>query len=98
MAPTLIAHDYGTNTSFSYPLTLLIELGPLGLIAYLYFLFSMVARLFSKGSDSSNLGQCIAVALTALFAFQTGNGIGLTTLAWCVFALGSIEIAKRGDL
>lgn len=98
MAPTLTFCDYGTNATFSYILTLLVELGPLGLVAYVYLVLGMAVRLFKQRKNGSLFGVCVAVALVALLAFQTGNGIGLTPLAWCVFALASIEIAERkGD-
>ena len=98
MAPSLTFYDYGTNTTFSYALTLLVELGPIGLVAYGYFVFSMVVRLFGDSLSCSLSGVSIAVALVAYLAFQIGNGVGLTPLAWCLFALGSIEIANRkGD-
>lgn len=98
MAPTLTFCDYGTNTTFSYILTLLVELGPLGLVAYIYLVLGMALRLLKKKSSISSFSGCVAVALIALLAFQVGNGIGLTPLAWCVFAIASIEIAAmKGD-
>ena len=100
MAPSLTYADFGTNTTFSYVLTLLVELGPLGLIAYLYFFGSMVTGLVKSRNVQRLDGPLLAVASVALFAFQVANGIGLTPLAWCVFALDSIVLygkVNEGD-
>lgn len=92
MAPALTFADYGTNATFNYVLTLLVELGPLGLVAYLYFIGSMVIGLAGRRGPRRADGVVLSVAVLALFAFQVANGIGLTPLAWCVFALASIEL------
>lgn len=95
MAPTLTFADYGTNTTFSYVLTLLVELGPFGLVAYLYFIGSMVVGLAGRRGPRRADAAVLSVAVLALFAFQVANGIGLTPLAWCVFALASIELYDK---
>lgn len=95
MAPALTFADYGTNTTFSYALTLLVELGPIGLATYLYFIGSLVVSLAERRSSRHSDGAALSVAVLALFAFQVANGIGLTPLAWCVFALASIELYDK---
>lgn len=92
MAPALTFADYGTNTTFSYVLTLLVELGPIGLATYLYFIGSLVVGLTERKGSRRADGTALSVAVLALFAFQVANGIGLTPLAWCVFALASIKL------
>lgn len=92
MAPALTFADYGTNTTFSYALTLLVELGPIGLATYLYFIGSLVVSLTEHKDSRRADGTALSVAVLALFAFQVANGIGLTPLAWCVFALASIKL------
>lgn len=91
MAPALTFADYGTYATFSYVLTLLVELGPLGLIAYVYFIGGLIA-----GLQTTNVGRQadrvrLSIAVLALFAFQVANGTGLSPLAWCIFGLASIE-------
>lgn len=97
MAPTLTFYDFGTNATFSYVLTLLVEMGPIGLIAYGYLVLSMVLRLLVNDGRLIGSKACVAVALIALLVFQTGNGIGLTPIAWVIFALASIEIVSGKD-
>lgn len=92
MAPALTFSDYGTNTTFSYALTLLVELGPLGLVAYLYLIGSLVVGLAEHKAARRADRAALSISVLALFAFQVANGSGLTPLAWCVFALASIEL------
>lgn len=95
MAPTLTFADYGSNATFSYVLTLLVELGPLGFVAYLYFIGSLVVGLARREGLRHADRAVLSVAVLALLAFQVANGIGLTPLAWCVFALASIELYDK---
>lgn len=91
MAPALTFADYGTRATFSYVLTLLVELGPLGIIAYMYFVGSLIVGLQTTNERQQADQLRLAIAVLALFAFQVANGIGLSPLAWCIFGLASIE-------
>lgn len=46
--PLLTFADYGTHATFSYVLTLLVELGPLGLITYVYFIGGLMVGLHAN--------------------------------------------------
>ena len=95
MAPSLTFADYGTAATFNYVLTLLIELGPFGFIAYLYLVGSLIFNLLKFSGSQRTNGVVLSVVVMALFAFQVANGIGLTPLVWCVLALGSIEVYDK---
>lgn len=94
MASSVLRVDYGTNTTFSYFLTLLVELGIPGLIAYGYFVVKLIINLLSHSSDCRAYRIGLAVSIMALTGFQAGNGSGLIPIAWCLFALAAIEVSR----
>lgn len=91
MAPALTFADYGTHATFSYVLTLLVELGPLGLITYVYFIGGLMVGLHANNERRQADRVRLTISVLALFAFQVANGLGLSPLAWCIFGLASIE-------
>ena len=97
MAPPVLAVDFGTNTTFSYFLTLLVELGLPGLAAYGYFAIRLVARLLGDHTERRTYRIGLAMGILALIGYQVGNGSGLIPIAWCLFALAAIETSTARE-
>lgn len=97
MAPSVLEADYGTNTTFSYFLTLLVELGIPGLVAYGYFVIRIIVNLLGCCSCQKAYRIGLAVGIMALAGFQIGNGSGLIPMAWCLFALAAIETSRNRE-
>lgn len=97
MAPSVLEADYGTNTTFSYFLTLLVELGIPGLVVYGYFVIRIIVNLLGCRSGLKAYRIGLAVGIMALAGFQIGNGSGLIPMAWCLFALAAIETSRNRE-
>ena len=92
MSSTVLKSVGSTYATFSYILTVLLEMGVFGVIAYLYFVLSHVKRMISIHSKVS---KGLAVSIFVTWLFQIANGTGFTYLFWILLAFAKIEMDKR---
>lgn len=95
MSSTVLKSVGSTYATFSYVLTVLLEQGVIGLIAYIYLIFSHINRLrIIKNKKSKGL----AVAIFVTWIFQVVNGTGFTYLFWILLAFAKIEMNKADSI
>lgn len=95
MAPTLLNTLYGTYSTFNYFLSILLELGPLGIIVYCTFLLKNIIYEIKYALDKYDIA--LATSMIVIGVLQFANGIGLTSYVLLLFALCRIRIMERRD-
>lgn len=89
----LIAYS-GAHASFNYWITVFLELGPLGLICYIYMMWiNSINCIKEKNIIINKLG----IILLIMWFYQFANGTGFTPIIWIILSLIFIEKNNRKD-
>lgn len=94
MAPTVLSQLYGTYSTFSFILSIILELGPIGIILYISFFVKNIKKVLINSSNTYDIA--IGIAMIATLAVQLANGIGLSCYIIALFALVRIRILEKG--
>lgn len=91
-----LSHVYGSSevASHSYLIRLLLEMGIVGIIAYIALLLRHSIPLLSRNSGIEELA--IGVSVVFLFMCQATNGMTFVPWAWALLGLSSVAIRAAG--
>ncbi|MGL5435347.1 MAG: O-antigen ligase family protein [Lachnospiraceae bacterium] len=89
------APDLRVFTTFNYLLTTMLDLGFVGLIVYLIFIYQITVKVLFKAKSKYE----IAVSIGAFGAFlcQIANGLGFYPFTVLIFALSNLIIVERRE-
>ena len=105
MSYTILGREYGnelnTIAAFNRLITIQLELGLLGTLAYIIYIYEIGIKLLLKSKSKYSLS--VAISVLGIFVCQVGNGIGFSyPFVMFMFALANIElnclIKKEGVL
>lgn len=88
MASNALRSYSSTYAAFNYFLTVLIELGPVGLVAYLNLWYKNIIGVIKKVEPPR---KAIFIGLLAAIIFQFANGTGFTHLIWVLLGITQSE-------
>lgn len=89
MASSVLKTLSGSYATFNYFITILLELGPIGIMAYILFIGNTIFILLKNYTSKYSIA--LAVSVLAICACQFGNGVGFFPSTWLVFALCNVE-------
>lgn len=97
MSYTMMRNEYGNEirvtSAFNRLITIQLELGFLGTITYLIYIYQVGIKLFLKAKENYSLA--LGIAVFGVFVCQVGNGIGFSyPFVMFIFALADIERKK----
>jgi hypothetical protein len=95
MSPSLYEINFGRNyvlSSFSFVITILLELGPIGLILYIIIILKMCLPLIFKSTSQYQLA--VGISVIGVFLVQAANGYRFVPYMSVVFGLALIELHK----
>lgn len=88
MASNALRTYSSTYAAFNYFLTVLIELGPIGLVAYLNLWYRNIMEVIKKIEHPR---KAIFIGLLAMIIFQFANGTGFTHIVWVLLGIVQSE-------
>lgn len=95
MSHSLYEINFGRNyvlSSFSFVITILLELGPIGLILYIIIILKMCLPLIFKSTSQYQLA--VGISVIGVFLVQAANGYRFVPYMSVVFGLALIELHK----
>jgi len=92
MAPAVLKILWGSVATFNYWLTVLLELGPIGLISYLLIFISNI--LWLRKNSKSYYDIALLVSCFTILILQFSNGIYFTN-SYIILLLALIQIRKE---
>lgn len=93
MAPTVLNQLYGTYSTFSFLLSVILEFGPVAAIIYVWFLVDTMKT--SIGNALNRYDVALGVSFLVIMAVQFANGIGLSCYILAIFALARIRALEK---
>lgn len=94
MASNALRTFSSTYAAFNYFLTVLIELGPIGLVAYLNLWVSNIKGVYKKVEPPK---KAIIIGLLSIIIFQFANGTGFTHIVWVLLGVSKAERMKKSN-
>ncbi len=92
MASNALRAYSSTYAAFNYLLTVLIEIGPVGLIAYLNLWYRNIIGVIKKVEMPK---KAIFIGLISMIMFQIANGTGFTPIVWVLLGITKAERMEK---
>lgn len=89
---TIMEASFGTGAASSHTIILkyLIEIGPVGLLVYIFLIYRHSVPLIHRGS--SQLQKLLGIAVVFMFISQASNGVSLAPWMWLLLGMAKAEM------